>query len=411
MPEIGSSNLSTQTKIKGEKRMQIIDSKVPIKMWSDFVSIEEQALAQIKNVSQMPFVHHHIAIMPDAHYGIGATVGSVIPTTGAVIPAAVGVDIGCGMMAAKTSLTSKDLPERLHALRLLLEEAIPVGFKQYEDERHQEFFDHTTYQKILDKHPAIKPNINPVRQIGTLGGGNHFIELCLDTNDSLWVMLHSGSRGVGNRIGTYFIEKAKKEMEKYHIINYLPDKDLAYLVEYTELFDDYIEALNFAQKYAEANRKTMMITIKKVLEGFFAKPFDFSLEAINCHHNYTTKEHHFGKNVWLTRKGAVDASKDKMGIIPGSMGARSFIVRGLGNPQSFNSCSHGAGRVMSRTQAKKAISLEEHLKDTDGVECRKDIDVIDESPKAYKNIDDVMKSQEDLVEIVYELKQILCIKG
>lgn len=398
--------------------MKYIHSKKPIKMWTDYVPVEEQALQQIMNISQMPFIHKHIAIMPDVHYGIGATVGSVIPTKGAIIPAAVGVDIGCGMMAAKTSLTSKDLPDDLAGLRSLIEAAIPVGMNRFQESNlpyiSRLYYDQhcsKSYDKIIASHPKIAVNMSPAYQLGTLGSGNHFIELCLDKEDALWIMLHSGSRGVGNRIGTYFISKAKEEMEKYHIDSYLPDKDLSYLVEHTELFDDYIEAMEFAQSYALLNRNAMFISVWGILSKFFDRNVEYKEEAINCHHNYTTRENHFGENVWLTRKGAVNASKGKLGIIPGSMGARSFIVRGLGNTESFNSCSHGAGRVMSRTQAKKVISLEEHIQDTKGVECRKDVDVIDETPKAYKNIEDVMKSQEDLVEIVYELKQILCVKG
>lgn len=395
--------------------MKVIKSKNLIKMWTDFVPVEEQALQQVMNISKMPFIYRHIAIMPDVHYGIGATVGSVIPTKGAIIPAAVGVDIGCGMMAVKTSLTSKDLPGDLSTLRSLIEETIPVGMNHFNEETTpiESFgvFDHETYHKIIEKHPKIEPKIHPCSQIGTLGSGNHFIEICLDKSDFVWVMLHSGSRGIGNKIGTYFISQAKEEMEKYHISDYLPDKDLSYLVEKSVLFDDYIEAMEFSQHYAIANRKVMMALVHNILKKYFKRHFDFEVEAINCHHNYTTRENHFGQNAWITRKGAVNASKGTLGIIPGSMGARSFIVRGLGNPESFNSCSHGAGRVMSRTQAKKLISLEQHIEDTKGVNCRKDAEVIDESPKAYKNIEDVMRSQEDLVEIVYELKQILCIKG
>lgn len=395
--------------------MKIIESRSPIKMWTDYVPVEDVAMQQIKNISQLPFIYKHIAIMPDVHYGIGATVGSVIPTKGAIIPAAVGVDIGCGMMAARTSLKAQDLPDNLSKLRSLIEAAIPVGMQQFNDRNLPsevtEIFDHTTYNKITQKHPKIKIKTNPAHQIGTLGSGNHFIELCLDKEDIVWIMLHSGSRGMGNKIGSYFIERAKQEMEKYHIIEYLPDKDLSYLVEHTALFDDYIEAMEFAQSYAFANRQAMMAIMRRVLGSFFTKEFDFTIEAINCHHNYTTREHHFGQNVWVTRKGAVNASKGKLGIIPGSMGARSFIVRGLGNSESFNSCSHGAGRVMSRNEARKMLTLDQHVADTHGIECRKDIGVLDETPKAYKNIDDVMKSQGDLVEIVYELKQILCVKG
>jgi tRNA-splicing ligase RtcB len=387
-------------------------------MWTDYVPVEEQAMEQVMNISKMPFIHKHIAIMPDVHYGIGATVGSVIPTKGAIIPAAVGVDIGCGMIAIKTCITANELPDNLGELRSRIESRIPVGMNSYNCQNLPElsrifFKSHCSkkFDRVIKKHPKIETNNNPIHQMGTLGGGNHFIELCLDKENCLWIMLHSGSRGIGNRIGTYFIEKAKEEMSRYYITEYIPHKDLSYLVERTELFNDYIEAMEFAQTYAFQNRNCMLNMIWSILCEYFKKIITYKEEAINCHHNYTTQENHFGENVWVTRKGAVNASKDKLGIIPGSMGERSFIVRGLGNPESFNSCSHGAGRVMSRTEAKKRISIEEHNLDTQGVECRKDINVIDESPKAYKNIDDVMKSQEDLIEIVYELKQILCVKG
>ncbi|MGN6560744.1 MAG: RtcB family protein [Candidatus Nitrosocosmicus sp.] len=395
--------------------MKIINGKNLIKMWTDYVPVEDEAMQQITNISKLPFIHRHIAIMPDVHYGIGATVGSVIPTKGAVIPASVGVDIGCGMFAIETSLNANDLPDNLYDLRSNIESVVPVGMNHFSLSNcvanSYEFITNSLYNKIILKHPKIESKTNPAQQLGTLGGGNHFVELCLDKKNSLWIMLHSGSRGIGNRIGTYFIEQAKLEMEKYHIVNYLPHKDLSYLVENTEIFDDYIEAMHFAQSYAAYNRSCIFRSIVQVLERYFNRTIEFKDKAINCHHNYTKKENHFGENVWLTRKGAVDASLNKLGIIPGSMGERSFIVRGLGNKESFNSCSHGAGRVMSRTKAKNIISLDQHIEDTKGVECKKDSSVLDETPKAYKDIDDVMKSQEDLVEIVHELKQILCVKG
>lgn len=401
--------------------MKVIKSKNLIKMWTDHVPVEEQAMQQVMNMAQMPFIHKHIAIMPDVHYGIGAAVGSVIPTKSAIIPAAVGVDIGCGMIAYRTSLAANDLPENLSGLREIIEARIPVGFNQYTEDnrpfshifnRYTEYLPSWKLHRLFETYPQIKQKkINYLLQLGTLGGGNHFIEICLDKLENVWFMIHSGSRGIGNRLGTFFIEKAKKEMEKYYIGEYLPDQDLSYLVEHTELFDDYIDAMNFAQHYAMKNREIMMETLIEAVKSYLARDFLSDLRAINCHHNYTQKERHFGSNVWITRKGAVDASEGTFGIIPGSMGERSFIVRGLGNKESFNSCSHGAGRIMSRTEAKKIISLDQHVIDTKGVECRKDKDILDESPKAYKNIDDVMRSQEDLVEIVYELKQILCVKG
>ncbi|WP_438729777.1 RtcB family protein [Parasphingorhabdus sp. DH2-15] len=393
----------------------------PIKLWTRGVPVDDGARRQLSKAAQMPFIFNHIAVMPDVHVGIGATVGSVIPTKGAIIPAAVGVDIGCGMMAARTSLVASDLPDNLEAIRSAIEAAVPHGRSAGRGRRdtgswgdpQEEIIDAWTplsarFTRITDKYPRFK-NTNNVTHLGTLGTGNHFIELCLDTEDRVWIMLHSGSRGVGNAIGTQFIELAKQDMRKWHIN--LPDTALAYFPEGTDHFDDYVEAVEWAQDFAMANRKMMMKNVIKALRGQIAKAFDAEMEAINCHHNYVNRERHFGQDVLITRKGAVRASKGMMGIIPGSMGAKSFIVRGLGNRESFESCSHGAGRVMSRTQAKKAVSLEEHIEDTKGVECRKDIGVIDETPKAYKPIEAVMAAQDDLVEIVHTLKQIVCVKG
>ncbi len=393
----------------------------PIKLWTRGVPVDDGARKQLSKAAQMPFIFNHIAVMPDVHVGIGATVGSVIPTKGAIIPAAVGVDIGCGMMAARTSLVASDLPDNLEAIRSAIEAAVPHGRSAGRGRRdtgswgdpQEEIIDAWTplsarFTRITDKYPRFK-NTNNVTHLGTLGTGNHFIELCLDTEDRVWIMLHSGSRGVGNAIGTQFIELAKQDMRKWHIN--LPDTALAYFPEGTDHFDDYVEAVEWAQDFAMANRKMMMKNVIKALRGQITKPFDAEMEAINCHHNYVNRERHFGQDVLITRKGAVRASKGMMGIIPGSMGAKSFIVRGLGNRESFESCSHGAGRVMSRTQAKKAVSLEEHIEDTKGVECRKDIGVIDETPKAYKPIEAVMAAQDDLVEIVHTLKQIVCVKG
>ena len=394
---------------------------VPIKMWTRGVPVEDGARAQLARAAQMPFVFKHVAAMPDVHVGIGATVGSVIPTKGAVIPAAVGVDIGCGMMAARTSLVASDLPDNLEAIRSAIEQAVPHGRSVGRGQR-----DHGSwgspppaiveawatlaqrFDRLTDKHPRLK-NTNNLVHMGTLGTGNHFIELCLDEEQRVWVMLHSGSRGVGNAIGTFFIELAKQDMRKWHIN--LPDEDLAYFPEGTDHFDDYVEAVGWAQDFAALNRRMMMTNVITALRGQIAKPFDAEMEAVNCHHNYVQRENHFGQNVLVTRKGAVRAAKGVMGIIPGSMGAKSFIVRGLGNPESFDSCSHGAGRVMSRTAAKKLVTLDEHIADTAGVECRKDEGVIDETPKAYKPIEAVMAAQSDLVEIVHTLKQVVCVKG
>lgn len=396
-------------------------TKHPIKAWIDFVPIEDTALQQVKNTANLPFIFKHVAIMPDVHWGAGATIGSVIATKGAICPAAVGVDIGCGMMAVKTNIIASQLPDNLHGMRTDIENAVPHGrtnngaagdrgawhdVPEYMGGKWKELFEER-YKAITDKHPKAKA-YNTANHLGTLGGGNHFVEVCIDTEQNVWVMLHSGSRGLGNKIGMYFIERAQQECEKYFI--QLPDKDLAYLVEGTDLFKDYVEAVEMAQEFAYLNRAVMMqntlAAIRKTIPHL-----EVTDTAVNCHHNYIARENHFDHNVIVTRKGAVRARATDLGIIPGSMGAKSFIVRGKGNAESFCSCSHGAGRVMSRNAAKKAVSLEQHIADTQGVECRKDVDVIDESPRAYKNIDDVMRSQEDLVEIVATLKQVLCVKG
>jgi len=385
------------------------------------VPVEEQARAQLARAAQMPFVFRHVAAMPDVHVGIGATVGSVIPTKGAVIPAAVGVDIGCGMMAARTSLMASDLPDNLEGIRSAIEQAVPHGRDVGRGKRDKGAWGDPPpdivaawatlverFSRITDKYPRLK-NTNNLVHLGTLGTGNHFIELCLDEAQRVWAMLHSGSRGVGNAIGSFFIELAREDMRKWHIN--LPDRDLAYFPEGTDHFDDYVEAVGWAQDYAALNRRMMMTNVVKALRTQIGKPFDAELEAVNCHHNYVTRENHFGENVLVTRKGAVHAAKGTLGIIPGSMGAKSFIVRGLGNPESFDSCSHGAGRIMSRTAAKKLVTLDEHVADTAGVECRKDEGVLDETPKAYKPIEAVMAAQADLVEVVHTLKQVVCVKG
>ena len=400
---------------------QHVEGGVPIKMWTRGVPVEDGARAQLARAAQMPFVFKHVAVMPDVHVGIGATVGSVIPTKGAVIPAAVGVDIGCGMMAARTSLMASDLPDNLEAIRAAIEQAVPHGRTVGRGKRDDGSWGSpppaiveawatlaARFDAITAKYPRLK-NTNNLVHLGTLGTGNHFIELCLDTEQRVWVMLHSGSRGVGNAIGSFFIELAKQDMRKWFVN--LPDENLAYFPEGTEHFDDYVEAVGWAQDFAALNRRMMMTNVIRALRGQIAKPFEAELEAVNCHHNYVTRENHFGENVLVTRKGAVRAAKGVMGIIPGSMGAKSFIVRGLGNAESFDSCSHGAGRVMSRTAAKKAVTLAEHIADTEGVECRKDAGVIDETPKAYKSIEAVMAAQADLVEIVHTLKQVVCVKG
>jgi tRNA-splicing ligase RtcB len=393
-----------------------------VKSWTRGVTFDENAKQQLLNMAGLPFIHSHIAIMPDVHLGKGATIGSVIPTKGAIVPAAVGVDLGCGMMAVKTSLMASDLPESLINLRHEIEKNVPHGRSaNYQHGRDKGSWNNLPedvmqawlpldrqFNDLCEKHPFLK-NTNNKQHLGTLGTGNHFIELCLDENQSVWVMLHSGSRGVGNKIGSEFIERAKKDMERWFI--HLPDKDLAYIPEGSQSFKDYVEAVGWAQNFAKVNRQVMMQRTLAAMQKMIAKPFTAHLEAVNCHHNYISHEHHFGSDVWVTRKGAVSAQKGEMGIIPGSMGAKSFIVRGLGNADSFCSCSHGAGRVMSREEAKRRVSLDEHKLATEGVECRKDKSVIDETPSAYKDIEKVMAAQSDLVEIVHTLKQVVCVKG
>ena len=398
-----------------------VEGGAPVKMWTRGVAVDEKARDQLSRAARMPFIFKHVAVMPDVHVGIGATVGSVIPTKGAVIPAAVGVDIGCGMMAARTSLHASDLPDNLEGIRSAIEKAVPHGRDVGRGKRDTgswgnpppEIVDAwatlaARFKRIVDKYPKLEKTNNLVH-LGTLGTGNHFIELCLDETDRVWVMLHSGSRGVGNAIGTFFIALAKEDMRKWFIN--LPDEDLAYFTEGTDHFDDYVEAVGWAQDFAALNRRMMMTNVIRAIRTVIAKPFEAELEAINCHHNYVQKENHFGENVLVTRKGAVRAAEGVMGIIPGSMGAKSFIVRGRGNKESFDSCSHGAGRLMSRNEAKKRFTVEDHVLATEGVECRKDVSVIDETPAAYKPIEAVMAAQAALVEIVHTLKQVVCVKG
>jgi len=393
-----------------------------IKMWTRGVPVEDAALRQLENTARLPFIFKWVAAMPDVHFGMGATVGSVIPTLGAVIPAAVGVDIGCGMDALHTNLRAEDLGD-LTRLRHRIEAAIPNGRTDNGGKNDkggwnvkdvppdvQDVWDQMlkdTYDDLCGAHPRMRAR-NTVNHLGTLGTGNHFIEICLDKWGDVWFMLHSGSRGCGNRIGSYFIRQAKEELKKWFID--LPDNNLAYFPQKTELFNDYLRAVQWAQEFARWNRHLMMERVKKTVKKITGK-FEIIGEPISCHHNYVTWERHFGKNILITRKGAVNASLNRMGIIPGSMGARSYIVRGLGNRDSFHSCSHGAGRVMSRGDAKRRFTLKDHLEATEGVECRKDRGILDETPGAYKDIGTVMAAQTDLVEIVHELKQIVCVKG
>jgi len=392
-----------------------------VKMWSGDMEVEQAAIEQLRNISVLPILAGHLAVMPDVHMGKGATVGSVIPTRSAIIPAAVGVDIGCGMCAAMTNLTASDLPDSLVSLRNQIERDVPVGFNE-----HKQGIPSVTgpYADVLRKnlrntmdrfeHLALVPHLNRAdfnkigRQVGTLGGGNHFIELCLDSEDRVWIMLHSGSRGIGNQIGSVAIELAKEQALKRDYS--LADRDLAWLDEGTAEFDAYIEAMLWAQDYARFNRDTMMNLVTSLMLRRFPQ-MKIVGEVVNCHHNFTSIEEHFGEKMWVTRKGAVSAQAGQMGIIPGSMGAKSFIVQGKGNADSYCSCSHGAGRKHSRNGAKRLFSLDDLASQTAGVECRKDSGVLDEIPGAYKNIDDVMSAQRDLVEIVHTLKQVLCVKG
>jgi tRNA-splicing ligase RtcB (3'-phosphate/5'-hydroxy nucleic acid ligase) len=394
----------------------------PIKAWIRGVPTDPNAIRQLQNVSRLPIVHGHVAAMPDIHFGIGATVGSVIPTRGAIIPAAVGVDIGCGMMAVRTSMTASDLPDDLKGIRSTIEKAVPHGRTNGGGKGDRGAWHDTParvedawkrlrqgYERIIEAHPRLDRGAT-YSQLGTLGGGNHFVELCIDEAQRVWVMLHSGSRGAGNRIGEHFIQLAKKDMGQH--VHHLPDKDLAYFTEGAEHFDDYVFAVDWAQRFARTNRDLMMTAIFEALAKRDDLPkFTHGEVAVNCHHNYVQQEEHFGASVFVTRKGAVRAGLGDLGIIPGSMGAKSFIVRGKGNADSFHSCSHGAGRVMSRGEAHRRFTVADHIAATEGVECRKDGAVIDETPMAYKDIDAVMAAQQDLVEVVHTLKQVVCVKG
>jgi tRNA-splicing ligase RtcB len=393
---------------------EINEGRVPVKVYTG--ELEPAARAQLVNISRLPIVHHHVAAMPDVHLGIGATVGSVIPTVRAIIPAAVGVDIGCGMMATRLSLTGNEIDESsLKKVFNQISRDVPVGFEQH-DERGVRSHAAKPFKKgltkILERHPGIGKRVGKrsswAHQLGSLGGGNHFIEVCLDETNGVWVMLHSGSRGIGNAIGTYFIALAKKDAERIQL--QLPDRDLAYFPEGAQHFDDYVEAVGWAQDYARTNREEMMDLLVEAMRRHLPS-FGVTGLAVNCHHNYVEREEHYGEKVWLTRKGAIRARAGELGIIPGSMGTRSYIVRGKGAAESFQSCAHGAGRRMSRNAAKKQFTVDNLIEQTSGVICRKDKGVLDEIPGAYKNIDEVMANQSDLVEVVHTLKQVLCVKG
>lgn len=443
---------------EGSGRSRVIsdaDSVIEVRAWVDGVELERTAEQQLLSLARMRdgIIRDPIAVMPDVHSGIGSTVGTVIPTTGALIPASVGVDIGCGMIAARTSLRPEDLPGSLEGLRLAIEMAVPHGRthcgRPQADaggwcgaipDRVAEVWKSELaggFEEICKRERRIESG-NNINHLGTLGSGNHFVELCLDddaADQRVWVMLHSGSRGVGNRIGSIYIDKAKKDMGS--LIHSLPNQDLAYLREGTAHFDDYVAALEWAQTYALWNRRLMLEAVVAAMRRVLARPFDVDAQAINCHHNYVERQvidlaagtcygseqqqqlsdsnhhnrAHAGKQIWLTRKGASAAYKDQLAVIPGSMGAKSYIVRGKGNAASYCSCSHGAGRRFSRGETRRRFTLQDHEAATAGVACRKDVGVLDETPAAYKDLDAVMAAQRNLVEIVCTLKQVLCVKG
>jgi tRNA-splicing ligase RtcB (3'-phosphate/5'-hydroxy nucleic acid ligase) len=392
----------------------------PIKAWIRGVPCEEAAKRQLRNIASLPFVYKWVAAMPDVHLGRGSTVGCVIATRGAVIPAAVGVDIGCGMMAVRTDLHRDQLPAGLANVRSAIERAVPHGRTNDGGRGDAGAWDGASprvqrrwqqllpgYQRLAKQHPGLRHR-DPECQLGTLGTGNHFIEVCLDESDQVWFMLHSGSRGAGNRIGSYFTILAQKRVASAGLK--LADRELAHLEEGTPEYDGYVEAVEWAQEYARINRELMMEATTDAVRKQ-VRTIPRVVRAINCHHNYIARESHFGEEVLVTRKGAVRARAGDMGIIPGSMGALSFIVRGRGNPESFHSCSHGAGRAMSRGEAKRTFTIRDHVRATQGVECRKDADVIDETPMAYKQIEAVMAAQADLVDIEHTLRQVVCVKG
>uniref|UniRef100_Q47EW2 3'-phosphate/5'-hydroxy nucleic acid ligase n=1 Tax=Dechloromonas aromatica (strain RCB) TaxID=159087 RepID=Q47EW2_DECAR len=395
-------------------RQTLKTPNVPVKIWTD--DVDDNSRQQLVNIASLPFIHHHVAAMPDVHLGIGATIGSVIATRQAIVPAAVGVDIGCGMVACRLSIGANALGEK--ALKKIFEQIsrdVPVGKAQHEDDRAPALVARPFEPRLkvmTQRHPQLLKSFGKfskwVNQLGTLGGGNHFIEVCLDESEQLWVMLHSGSRGIGNALATYFIELARRDMERQQI--HLPDRDLGYFKEGSAHFDDYVEAVHWAQEYAFANRECMMDLVLAALHRHLPE-FSVTSEVVNCHHNYVAREHHYGADVWVTRKGAIRARAGDLGIIPGSMGARSYIVRGKGNPESFDSSAHGAGRRMSRNAAARTFSEADLRRQTEGVVCRKDKSVIDEIPGAYKDIDAVMDNQRDLTETLHTLKQVVCVKG
>jgi tRNA-splicing ligase RtcB len=395
-------------------RQTLSGPNVPVKVWTD--DVDAASRQQLANLASLPFIHHHVAAMPDVHLGIGATIGSVIATDRAIVPAAVGVDIGCGMVACRLSIGAGQLDERaLHKVFDQISRDVPVGKAQHDDDRALAAAARPFAARLaamMRRHPQLLKTFGKsskwVNQLGTLGGGNHFIEVCLDEAGQVWAMLHSGSRGIGNALASYFIELARNDMARQQVS--LPDRDLAYFREGSTHFADYLEAVHWAQEYAYANRQCMLDLVLAALARHLPR-FVVTGEVVNCHHNYVAREHHYGADVWVTRKGAIRARAGDLGIVPGSMGARSFIVRGKGCAESFASSAHGAGRRMSRGEANRRFGEDDLRAQTAGVICRKDRGVVDEIPGAYKDIDAVMENQKDLTEIVHTLKQVVCVKG
>jgi tRNA-splicing ligase RtcB len=386
--------------------------RVPIRLWAPLSDVDTAALQQLKRIAGLPWVAHHVAVMPDVHLGKGATVGSVVALRGAVAPAAVGVDIGCGMAALQTNLSARDLPDDLKPLRLEIEEAVPVGRAQHPTDAWETLTPDldARARTLFGRFGELDRGVQSLQrrssqQLGTLGGGNHFIELCLDQAGAVWVMLHSGSRHIGAALAEHHMQRARKLFHNRD----LPDPDLGVFLAGTPKFDAYRRDLFWAQEYAALNRAVMLELVAAVLRRNWQHVQFGTL--VSCHHNYVAEEMHFGEELLITRKGAIRAGQGELGIIPGSMGAKSFIVRGKGSPWSFESASHGAGRRLSRTQARKSLTVADLERQTEGVECRKDAGVLDEAPSAYKKIEAVMAQQEDLVEVVAELKQVLCVKG
>jgi len=378
---------------------------VPIKMWANRHEVESAAIDQLKGIAALPWAFKHVAVMPDVHLGKGATVGSVIAMKDALSPAAVGVDIGCGMLAVETNMTSHHLPDSLKDLRSKIEEVIPLGPNGH-DSMHKSARKSALWASFKDLDESVADKYGTaMKQMGSLGGGNHFIELCLDSHDHVWMMLHSGSRNIGKCLAEIHIKRAKKLAHNA----LLPDRDLAVFLSKTPEMAAYVHDLEWAQRYAKENRQVMLVIYQDVLRSMV--PGVAFFEPISCHHNYVSHECHFGEDVIVTRKGAISARAGEWGIIPGSMGTCSYIVKGLGNPESFHSASHGAGRRMSRGEAKRTFTLDDLASATAGVECRKDSSVLDEIPMSYKDIDQVMANQADLVTIHEKLKQIMCVKG